>query len=64
MRFVLAEDDLFFNTSSDATLLSTVLEIASSLGDTVAAPDPRALDEDIGREGIEPIFDGGALERI
>ncbi len=64
VRFVLAEDDLFFNTSSDATLLSTVLEIASSLGDTVAAPDPRALDEDIEREGIEPIFDGGALERI
>ncbi|WP_436793596.1 aldo/keto reductase [Actinospongicola halichondriae] len=64
MRFVLAEDDLFLNTSSDATLLPTVLDIAAGLGDPVAAPDSAALDADIEREYIEPIFDGGALERI
>lgn len=64
MRFVLAEDDLFFNTSSDATLLPTVLEIAGRLGDAVIAPTDAELDADIDAVGIEPIFDGGVLERI
>ena len=64
MRFVLAEDDLFFNTSSDATLLPTVLEIAAGLDDPVSAPSAASLDADIESTGIEPIFDGGVLERI
>lgn len=64
MRFVLAEDDLFFNTSSDATLLPTVLEIAGRLGESVTAPSAAELEADIDDAGIEPIFDGGILERI
>lgn len=64
MRFVLAEDDLFFNTSSDATLLPTVLEIAGRLGDEIVRPDEAAIAADIEAQDIEPIFDGGALERI
>lgn len=64
MRFVLAEDDLFFNTSSDATLLPTVLEIAARLGDDISRPDSAALTDDVEVHGVEPIFDGGALERI
>lgn len=64
MRFVLAEDDLFLNTSSDATLLPTVLEIASGLDDPVSAPTASSLEDDIESAGIEPIFDGGVLERI
>lgn len=64
MRFVLAEDDLFFNTSSDATLLPTALEIASRLDDPVTAPSADSLEADIEASGIEPLFDGGVLERI
>lgn len=64
MRFVLAEDDLFFNTSSDATLLPTALEIAARLEDPVTPPSAAALDADIEAAGIEPLFDGGVLERI
>ncbi|HUW03000.1 MAG TPA: aldo/keto reductase [Acidimicrobiales bacterium] len=64
VRFVLAEDDLFFNTSSDATLLGAVLEIAGRLGDPVVAPSADDLAADAEVHQIEPIFDGGSLERI
>lgn len=64
MRYVLAEDDLFLNTSSDATLLPTALEIAGRLGEDVVAPDPAELEADIDAHDVEPIFDGGQLERI
>ena len=64
MRFVLAEDDLFLNTTSDATVLPLVLGIAARLSDPVAAPAADALDADRIALGLEPIFDGGALERI
>jgi aryl-alcohol dehydrogenase-like predicted oxidoreductase len=64
MRFVLAEPDLFLNTTSDATLLPTVLAVADALPDPVARPTDDELEADIARLGVEPIFDGGALERI
>ena len=64
IRFVLAEPDLFLNTTSDATLLPTVLEIAGRLEEPVAPPAAEELAEDIATLGVEPIFDGGALERI
>jgi aryl-alcohol dehydrogenase-like predicted oxidoreductase len=64
VRFVLAEDDLFLNTSSDATLLATVLDLVSSFDWPVEPPTSAELDADIVASGIEPIFDGGTLERI
>lgn len=64
IRFVLSEPDLFLATTSDATVLPTVLDIAQRLEDPVSAPDQAALDADIEALGIEPLFDGGALERI
>ena len=64
MRFVLAEDDLFLNTTSDATLLPQILEIAGTLGVSVTPPDAAALDDDLRAHGVEPLFDGGTLERI
>ncbi len=64
MRFVLANDDLFFNTSSDATLLATALEIGRRLEDPVVAPTEAELTADAAAHQIEPIFDGGTLERI
>lgn len=64
MRFVLAEPDLFLNTTSDATVLPTVLAVAARLGEIVDPPEPAAIEADIAELGIRPIFDGGALERI
>lgn len=62
-RFVLSRPGLFLNTSSDATLLAPTLAAASSPLATVA-PDPADMAGDALRLGVEPIFDGAALERI
>ena len=64
MRFVLAEPDLFLNTTSDATLLPTILDIAGRLEEPVASPAPDEVAQDIDSLDVEPIFDGGVLERI
>lgn len=64
VRFVLTEPDLFLNTTSDATVLPTVLEAASRLDGPIAAPTDEELAGDIDDHGMEPIFDGEALERI
>jgi aryl-alcohol dehydrogenase-like predicted oxidoreductase len=64
VRFVLAEPDLFLNTTSDATVLPTVLEAASRLDQPSTAPTDAELAADADDLGMEPIFDGGALERI
>lgn len=61
VRFVLADGQLFLNTSSDARLLRTILEAATAGGDP---PDRAELDADVAALAMEPIFDGGALERI
>lgn len=58
---VLAEPDLFLNTSSDARLLEEVLEIAAG---ERRAPDPAQLARDRDEAGITPIFDGADLEVI
>src|SRR3546814_1178942 len=64
VRVVLAEPDLFLNSTSDATLLPLVLEAASRLDQPIAAPTDAELDADIHGPGIAPIFAGGAPERI
>lgn len=64
MRFVLSTDDLFLNTTSDANLLADVLDIATGLEWPVEAPSAADLVADTERHGIEPLFDGAALERI
>ncbi len=58
--FVLARPQLFLNTSSDLRLLRPTLEAVQS----PEAPDADELRRDMGALGIEPIFDGGALDRI
>jgi aryl-alcohol dehydrogenase-like predicted oxidoreductase len=58
--WVLADSELFLNTSSDASLLRPTLEAARF----PQRPTDAELRADIEREGIHPIFDGGALERI
>lgn len=61
VRWVLANPQLFLNTSSDARLLPTILAAAAS---TEPAPSDEDLRADVAAEGIVPLFDGGALERI
>lgn len=61
VRFVLSEDDLFLNTTSDARLLPQLIEAAS--GD-LSRPTDAELDRDIEEFGITPLFSSGELERI
>ena len=60
VHYVLGHDGLFLNTSSDATLLRTILTAASDVqpvsGDRLAA--------DRLAQGMVPLFDGADLERI
>lgn len=61
VRWVLARPQLFLNTSSDARLLPTILAAAAS---PAPAPSEEELQADLDAQGIAPLFDGGALERI
>ena len=61
VRYVLAEPDLFLNTSSDARLLPLAIE--AGRGD-LARPSDAEMDADIERYGITPLFSPGELERI
>jgi aryl-alcohol dehydrogenase-like predicted oxidoreductase len=61
VRYVLACDQLFLNTSSDARLLRPILEAATAIG---AAPSDEEMGADVAAQGIRPIFDGAELERI
>jgi aryl-alcohol dehydrogenase-like predicted oxidoreductase len=60
VRYVLARPGLFLNTSSDARLLRPILEAASTGG----APLDDQLEADVLAQGVQPLFDGGELERI
>lgn len=62
VRFVLSVPGVFLNSSSDARLLAPVLAAAQA-GD-LSAPDAADLAADADTLGIEPLFDGAALERI
>lgn len=60
-EYVLAEPDLFLNTSSDARLLDEVLRVAAGARRT---PTADQLARDRVEAGISPIFDGADLEVI
>ena len=62
VRYVLATDQLFLNTSSDATMLRAILEAAND----AEGPPPTTdeLQRDVDALEITPLFDGAALERI
>ncbi|HVN51752.1 MAG TPA: aldo/keto reductase [Acidimicrobiales bacterium] len=61
VRWVLGRPGLFLNSSSDATLLRATLDAASTPG---PVPTDDELEADVAGQGIQPLFDGGALERI
>ncbi|MFP5489524.1 MAG: aldo/keto reductase, partial [Acidimicrobiia bacterium] len=62
VRYVLAEPDLFLNTTSDARLLPLVLQAAGS--GRPDRPSDAEMDADIDAFGITPLFAEGDLERI
>ena len=61
VAFALAQPQLFLPTSSDATLLDAIISAAQG---EPAAPGAASLAADVEAEGIEPLFDGGVLDRI
>jgi aryl-alcohol dehydrogenase-like predicted oxidoreductase len=61
VHFVLARPGLFLNSSSDATLLRPVLEAASA---RIAPPEARALEQDVARLGMTPLFVRGVSDAI
>jgi len=64
VRFVLAEPDLFLNTTSDARLLPLLFDAVERFADDNAAPAEEALVADIEQFDITPLFNGRDLEVI
>jgi aryl-alcohol dehydrogenase-like predicted oxidoreductase len=62
VRYVLSDTQLFLNSTSDASLLPTVLAAAEN--DDLSAPAADELRADIETFGITSLFDGADLERI
>jgi len=63
VRYVLSNDQVFLNTSSDARLLQPTLDAASG-PDATTRPSDDEMEADLTVQGIKPLFDGAALERI
>ena len=61
VRFVLGNDDLFLNTTSDARLLPLVIEAARC---DLSVPSDAELAADTDQFAITPLFDGATLEVI
>jgi aryl-alcohol dehydrogenase-like predicted oxidoreductase len=60
-RFVLANNQLFLNTTSDASLLPTLLSVGEG---SIDAPAEHELRLDIEKYDMHALFDGADLERI
>ena len=60
-RWVLAQPQMFLNTTSDARLLPAILDAAATPG---RVPSDGELRADIDEFGISALFDGADLERI
>jgi hypothetical protein len=61
VHFVLARPGFFLNSSSDATLLRTILDAAN---EAAAVPPRAALAADVARFGMEPLFVRGVSDAI
>ena len=61
VHFVLARPGVFLNTSSDSTLLRPTLEAAADHG---APPGDAAMEEDVRRLGIAPLFVRGVSDTV
>jgi aryl-alcohol dehydrogenase-like predicted oxidoreductase len=63
VRYVLGHDQLFLNTTSDATLLPVLLAAAAAAAD-IPSPTAAEMRADIDQFGITALFDGATLERM
>jgi len=61
VQWVLADERVFLNSSSDARLLEAIL--AASAGE-LDRPSDDTMQADVEAEGMTPLFDGNELERI
>ncbi len=61
VRFVMADEQVFLNTTSDARLLPQIVAAASG---NLGAPTREELEADALGQGITPLFEPGELERI
>ena len=61
VHFVLSRPGVFLNTSSDTTLLRPTLDAAAELP---ADPADAAMDDDVRRLGIEPLFVRGVSDAV
>ena len=61
VHFVLARPGLFLNSSSDASVLRPILDAAN---EAAALPSPAALQADVARFAMEPLFVRGVSEAI
>jgi aryl-alcohol dehydrogenase-like predicted oxidoreductase len=61
VRFVLGRPGLFVNSSSDATILRHILAAAAESG---TPPPPAALEADVARFAMEPLFVRGVSDAI
>jgi hypothetical protein len=64
VRWVLANPQVFLNTSSDARLLPAILEAAAGQAGGAGPPSDDEMQADVTAHGVEPLFDGSDLERI
>jgi len=62
VAWVLGRPQLFLNSSSDSSVLRTILD--GALADPLVAPSDAEMAADVAAEGIEPLFEGTELERI
>jgi aryl-alcohol dehydrogenase-like predicted oxidoreductase len=63
VRWLLAHDQMFLNSTSDGRVLPAVLAAAEGAADA-PAPTDAELQADVDALGVEPLFDGRDLERI
>jgi aryl-alcohol dehydrogenase-like predicted oxidoreductase len=61
VRYVLSNDQLFLNTTSDARLLPQILAVAQG---SLSEPDEAAMRNDVETHNMKALFDGADLERI
>jgi aryl-alcohol dehydrogenase-like predicted oxidoreductase len=61
VRFILSRDELFLNSSSDATLLRLILDAAANCG---LAPSANELAADVSRYVMQPLFVWGGSDAI
>jgi aryl-alcohol dehydrogenase-like predicted oxidoreductase len=65
VQWVLSRPNIFLNTSSDATLLPSILQAASEFDDKISLANlANSLQADVSQLGMEPIFIRGVMDTV